>query len=110
VPASAASSPTTTCATWSTRRSTTIRAECAAVERTRIVEALGRCGGNQTRAAADLVEWVAGWTPAQVLEYALSDETPLDVVVGLAPWAPALEDNRPFNEYYFLRRWFGWTG
>lgn len=56
-------------------------------------------------AAADLVEWVDGWTPAQVFDYILLREMPVAAVVGFAPWAPALEDDRPFNEYYVVRRW-----
>jgi spermidine synthase len=57
------------------------------------------------RAAEDLREWEPRWTVEQVFDYFLSSEMPIDAVIRLAPSAPVLEDDRPFNEYYFLRRW-----
>jgi len=58
------------------------------------------------RAAADLVEWSAGGTPEQVFERILSREVKPDRILAIAPGIPTLTDDRPFNEYYLLRRTF----
>ena len=58
------------------------------------------------RAAADLVEWWRGVTPEQALGRVVGQEVPPERVLAVAPGAPALEDDRPFNEYYLLRRTF----
>ena len=55
------------------------------------------------RAAADLVEWYPGLQPEQVFEKVLSQEVMPERVVAVAPGAPVLTDDRPFNEYYLLR-------
>lgn len=57
------------------------------------------------RAAADLVEWFQDVQPEQVFETVLSQEASPDRIVAAAPDAPMLTDDRPFNEYYLLRRW-----
>jgi spermidine synthase len=56
------------------------------------------------KAAADLVEW--GPEPTPELEFAgvLHKELSLDQMIAQAPQAPALQDDRPENEYYILRR------
>ncbi len=56
------------------------------------------------KAAADLVEW--GPEPTAELEFAsvLHKELSLDQMIAQAPQAPALQDDRPENEYYMLRR------
>jgi spermidine synthase len=59
------------------------------------------------RAAADLVEWWRGVTPAEALERVVGQEVPLDRIFAVAPSVPALEDDRPINEYYLLRRTLG---
>ena len=57
------------------------------------------------RAAADLVEWWPGLAPAQAFDKVLRQEVaPGDLIASLAPDAPVLTDDRPYNEYYFLRR------
>ena len=56
------------------------------------------------RAAADLVEWFQDVQPEQVFETVLGQEVRPDRIVAAAPDAPVLTDNRPFNEYYLLRR------
>jgi spermidine synthase len=57
-----------------------------------------------TKAAADLIEW--GPEPTPELEFAsvLHKELSLDQMIAQAPQAPALQDGRPENEYYMLRR------
>jgi hypothetical protein len=35
----------------------------------------------------------------------VENEFPLQEMIDRAPQAPALQDNRPENEYYVLRRW-----
>jgi spermidine synthase len=59
------------------------------------------------RAAADLVEWWRDVEPGQALQRVLEQEVPPERVLAVAPDAPALEDDRPINEYYLLRRTFG---
>jgi hypothetical protein len=56
------------------------------------------------KAAADLIEW--GPEPTPELEFAsvLHKELSLYQMIHQAPQAPALQDDRPENEYYMLRR------
>jgi spermidine synthase len=56
------------------------------------------------KAAADLVEW--GPEPTAELEFAsvLHKELSLEQMIAQAPQAVALQDDRPENEYYLLRR------
>jgi spermidine synthase len=56
------------------------------------------------KAAADLVEW--GPEPTAELEFAsvLHKELSLEQMIAQAPQAFALQDDRPENEYYLLRR------
>ena len=56
-------------------------------------------------AVRDLLEWPFGNTAEQVFSVLLGYETPIDALIALARWAPTLADDRPFNEYFFLRRW-----
>lgn len=58
------------------------------------------------RAAADLVEWWRDVGPEQALRRVVEQEVPPERVLAVTPAAPALEDDRPFNEYYLLRRTF----
>ncbi len=55
-------------------------------------------------AAADFVEW--GPEPTAQAQFArlLSHEIPLGQVLQLGPDVPILTDDRPFNEYFLLRR------
>lgn len=57
------------------------------------------------RARQDLLEWSS--RPAAEDEFAvlLGHELPPARLMADAPWAPALQDDRPENEYYLLRRW-----
>jgi spermidine synthase len=56
------------------------------------------------RAAQDLVEWGPEATPERQFATILSRELALDQMTSGAPRVPALQDNRPENEYYLLRR------
>lgn len=56
------------------------------------------------RAAADLVEWWEGVGPEQVLRQVVGQEVPAERILAAVPGIPTLTDDRPFNEYYFLRR------
>jgi spermidine synthase len=56
------------------------------------------------RAAADLVEWFSDVGPRQVFERLLAQEVSPETIFSVAPWNRTLTDDRPVNEYYFLRR------
>ena len=53
------------------------------------------------RAAADLTEWAPLATPAE--QFAVLVPTDLDALIARSPDTPALQDDRPVNEYYLLR-------
>lgn len=55
-------------------------------------------------AGKDLVEWGPAPTPEGILSIVVERELELPPLLGLSP-VPALVDDRPFNEYYLLRRW-----
>jgi spermidine synthase len=54
-------------------------------------------------AVADLLEWGPHTTVSEMFEEILVRELPLDQLLSLSP-VPALTDDRPWNEYYLLRR------
>jgi predicted membrane-bound spermidine synthase len=54
-------------------------------------------------AAKDLVEWDPGTTPESEFSDVLHRELSLDQMIAEAPQAPALQDDRPENEYYAIR-------
>jgi len=56
------------------------------------------------KAAIDLVEWFPGKSSEQVFANITSHETSIDQLIGQDPRAPAMQDDRPVNEYYVLRR------
>jgi spermidine synthase len=56
------------------------------------------------RAQADLVEWFSDATPLEVFERLLAQEISPEAIFSAAPWSRTLTDDRPVNEYYFLRR------
>jgi spermidine synthase/MFS family permease len=56
-------------------------------------------------AAADLVEWGPEESAAQQFGVVLDREIPLDDMIAQRPGVPALQDDRPINEYYLPRRW-----
>jgi len=55
-------------------------------------------------ATADLLEWGPEATAEQQFAAVLNQELSLDSLIQQAPDVPALQDNRPVNEYYILRR------
>lgn len=57
------------------------------------------------RAVQDLLEWGPAASAAEQFSIILSRELPLEQMTSGAPRAPALQDDRPENEYYFLRRY-----
>jgi spermidine synthase len=54
-------------------------------------------------AAADMIEWGPESSPERQFAAALSRELPLDRLIQLYPDAPPMDDDRPVNEYYYLR-------
>jgi spermidine synthase len=54
-------------------------------------------------AVTDLMEWGPANTPEAQLELTLSQPQSLDSMIALSPNTPALEDDRPINEYFLLR-------
>ncbi len=76
----------------------------------RVLEAIGPTELARrlpARAVTDLLEWWPGVDPAEPFRAVLSQEVPIGDLVALAPRAPALSDDRPYNEYFLLRRAFG---
>jgi hypothetical protein len=55
-------------------------------------------------AASDLVEWGPQPDPQGRFAAVLKNEISLDQMIAEAPEAPALQDDRPVNEYYVIRR------
>ena len=56
------------------------------------------------RAAADLIEWGPSRDAVAQFQTVLGREVALERLIAMDPAAPALADDRPVNEYYFLRR------
>jgi predicted membrane-bound spermidine synthase len=56
-------------------------------------------------AAADLIEWGPEDTPAEQFAVVLGQEIQLDDLIRQNPGIPALQDDRPINEYYLMRNW-----
>jgi spermidine synthase len=57
-------------------------------------------------AASDFVEWGPKATPQQQLDSVLSHEFSLQEFIAGEPRVPALQDDRPINEYFLLRQQF----
>ena len=62
------------------------------------------------RAAADLLEWGPYETAERQFATVLEGELSLEALVAADPRAPALQDDRPVNEYYLVRRALGRSG
>jgi predicted membrane-bound spermidine synthase len=62
-------------------------------------------------AAADFIEWGPEHTAENQFALVLSGETSVDEMIAGAPSTPALQDDRPENEYYLLRQRLpqGWS-
>ncbi len=54
-------------------------------------------------AIEDMMEWGPTKTPAEQFEMMLKTEMTTQQLVALAPNTPALQDDRPLNEYFLLR-------
>jgi hypothetical protein len=59
-------------------------------------------------AAADLVEWGPFPTAEQQFAAVLKREVPIDWAIAADMDAPAMQDDRPVNEYYLLRNADAW--
>jgi hypothetical protein len=55
------------------------------------------------KARADFVEWGPFKDPEQQFRIVNANRSTLDSLIALSPDTPALQDDRPVNEYYFLR-------
>jgi spermidine synthase/predicted MFS family arabinose efflux permease len=55
-------------------------------------------------AVTDLLEWGPASTAEQQFAGVLNQELSLDALINQAPGVPALQDDRPVNEYFILRR------
>src|SRR5437016_4828921 len=62
----------------------------------------------QATAAADSIEWGPYANAAQQFGALLKNEVPVERIITQAPDVPALQDDRPVNEYYLLRRFGSW--
>jgi hypothetical protein len=51
----------------------------------------------------DFLEWNPGWALKPLWTPVIAKEVPIESLID--PCIPVLTDNRPFNEYYALRRW-----
>jgi predicted membrane-bound spermidine synthase len=54
-------------------------------------------------AAADLIEWGPSTTAAKQFAALIPDPVTLDALIARSSDTPALQDDRPINEYYLLR-------
>jgi len=55
-------------------------------------------------AAADLLEWGPSSDVQEQLELVIKNEIPVARLIQQVPEVPALQDDRPVNEYFILRR------
>jgi predicted membrane-bound spermidine synthase len=55
-------------------------------------------------AASDLIEWGPASTPAEQFQAVLNLEMPLSDLIQEDAGAPALQDDRPINEYFLIRK------
>jgi hypothetical protein len=56
-----------------------------------------------TKAIADMMEWGPAKTPDGQFDLMLSREMTTEQMIALVPATPALQDDRPINEYFLLR-------
>jgi predicted membrane-bound spermidine synthase len=54
-------------------------------------------------AITDMMEWGPAKSPEQQFDRMLTDKMTLDQVIAFSPATPALQDDRPINEYFLLR-------
>ena len=65
--------------------------------------ALELAGRMPPAAVADMLEWGPAKTPSEQFDRVLSHQMTLDQLIALSPGTPALQDDRPINEYFLLR-------
>jgi len=56
------------------------------------------------RAVADMLEWGPAKTAPEQIGLMVGREVSLESLVAAAPGVPVLRDDRPYNEYYLVRR------
>ena len=56
------------------------------------------------KAVTDMMEWGPAKTPDEQFDLMLSGEMTTEQMISVAPATPALQDDRPINEYYLLRK------
>jgi spermidine synthase len=57
-------------------------------------------------AVTDMMEWGPADTPVKQFSLMLSNPASPDEMIARSPHTPALQDDRPVNEYYLLRQFF----
>ena len=55
------------------------------------------------KAVTDMMEWGPAKTPYEQFDLMLSAEMTAEQLIAVAPATPALQDDRPINEYFLLR-------
>jgi predicted membrane-bound spermidine synthase len=75
----------------------------ASMEPIPVRDAAALAGRLPPEAAADLVQWFPEQPPADLFDRMLRYEFEISSLANAAPDAPALADDRPYNEYFFLR-------
>lgn len=68
------------------------------------LSAASMAGRLPRTAAADLVEWGPAGNPEEQFAGVLRQEVSLDGLIRKDPLVPAIQDDRPVNEYFLLRR------
>jgi spermidine synthase len=56
------------------------------------------------KAVTDMMEWGPAKTPDEQFDLMLSAEMTAEQLIAVAPATPALQDDRPINEYFLLRK------
>jgi len=54
-----------------------------------------------------MMEWGPAPSPEQQMNLLLAHPSSTDAIIALSRASPALQDNRPINEYFLLRTRFG---
>jgi len=57
------------------------------------------------KAVSDMMAWGPAATPADQFKRMLQTDMTTQKLISLSPSTPALDDDRPVNEYYMLRNW-----
>ena len=72
-------------------------------------DAQALAGRMPPRAVTDFVEWGPLPSAEEMFTNVLQRERSLESLVEAAPGVPPIQDDQPINEYFFLRRAFGYT-